>query len=231
MIVFFKDYKRTDRTYLSVQSVRHLFPNIDIRCLFLYDNDISEYIQYMPKFLELGVSIYFDKKKWNFGNTSAAGSTLNGFYFTEGINKIQALTREYEKVLILDEDSFFTSGETIRFLLDNTFDLACGDWPAPPWPPIAYATRPSYEVNACTLAINPKKLNHLFPILERNESIEILLGHELYDKTKQIENSIILELPTRKYTDYCGDGLHTNNVIEIEAELNRVNIPFKRIYE
>ena len=89
MIVFFKNYKRTDRTYLSIQSVRHLFPDIDIRCLFLYDTDAREYADVASKFKDFGVQIYYDKKKWNLDSDSAAGSANNGYYFTEAINKIQ----------------------------------------------------------------------------------------------------------------------------------------------
>jgi len=124
MIVFFKNYKRTDRIYLSIQSVRHLFPTMDIRCLFLYDETINEYINDIPQFQKLGVQIYFDKKKYNFGNTSAAGSALNGYYFTEGINKIQALTRDCDKVLILDEDGV---RRAIVELLDDKVDATFND--------------------------------------------------------------------------------------------------------
>jgi hypothetical protein len=227
MIVFYKNYKRTDRTYLSIQSVRHLFPDIDIRCLFLYDETINEYINDIPQFQKLGVQIYFDKKKYNFGNTSAAGSTLNGYYFTEGINKIQALTRDCDKVLILDEDSFFTTGTTIQFLLNNNFDLACGHWPAPPGNSLTYSERPSFELNASIIAINSKNVNKIFPIMEKEEYVEILLGHELFTKIREIPNSIILELETRRYTDYGGDGIHTNDIEVIKTELTKANITYE----
>jgi hypothetical protein len=181
----------------------------------------------IPQFQKLGVRIYFDKKKYNFGNASAAGSSLNGYYFTEGINKIQALTRDSEKVLILDEDSFFTTGRTIQFLLDNNFDLACGYWPAPPGNALTYSERPPFELNASIIAINSKNVNKLFPIVEKEEYVEILLGHELFTKVREISNSIIFELQTRRYTDYGGDGLHTNNIETIKEELTKANIPYE----
>ena len=35
MIVFYKNYNRLERTYLSIQSVRYLFPEIEIHCLLV----------------------------------------------------------------------------------------------------------------------------------------------------------------------------------------------------
>jgi len=228
MIIFYKNYRRTDRTLLSIKSVRHLFPNIDIRCLCLYDNSIAEYTNDISLFESLGVRLCFDKKQYNFGHDSAAGSTYNGFYFTEGINKIQALTREEEKVLILDEDSFFTTGQTIQFLIENEFDLAYGTWPAPPQETsVKYGGRPSVELNGSVVGINSKKLNTLFPLDAYNQSIEILLGYELYERTLLINDTKVFQIPTRNYIDYCGDGIHTNSTEEIKSELKKANIPYE----
>lgn len=230
MIVFYKNYKRTDRTLLSIQSVRHLFPDIDIRCLFLYDESADEYIYEFEKEIELlkklKVKLFFDKKKWNFSDRKAAGSSLNGYYFTEGINKIQSITKDCEKVLILDEDSFFTNGLTIEFLLKNNFDLACCYWMAPP-NMVSYTERPMLEMNGSILAINSKKLNPIFPIVEKEEYIEILLGHELFGKVRSMEDSIVLEIPTRYYDNYFGDGVHTNDIEVIKSELQKANIPYE----
>jgi hypothetical protein len=98
----------------------------------------------MEIFKKCNVKLYFDKKKWNFGSDSAFRSANNGYYFTEGINKIQSLTKNEKKVLIIDEDTFFTTGETIKFLLNNDFDLACSYWEAPE--PIIYKSKPKFEV-------------------------------------------------------------------------------------
>lgn len=226
MIVFYKNYKRTDRTLLSIQSVRFLFPAIDISCLLLYDETPSEYDEWLDAFKKFNVNLFFDKKTYNFGDTSGAGSSYNGYYFTEGINKIQKLSKESEKVLIIDEDSFFTTGETIKFLLANPFDLACCHWPAPS-EMLTYSERPQFEMNASILAINSKKLDEFFPIVEKQEYIEVLLGHELFSKVRGMENSIVLEIPTRNYTNYYGDGLHTNDIEVIKEELTKANIPYE----
>jgi hypothetical protein len=228
MIIFFKNYKRTDRTLLSIQSVRFLFPDIDIRCLNLYDNSADEYLyeceRQMEIFKQCNVKLYFDKKKWNFGSESAIGSANNGYYFTEGINKIQALTKNEKKVLIIDEDTFFTTGETIKFLLNNDFDLACSYWQAPE--PIIYKCRPKFEVNGSIICINSKKLNGLFPIIEQAEYIETLLGYELYDKCIDLEFKVI-EIATRHGQNFFGDGCWTNDIEKIKEELTKANIPYE----
>jgi hypothetical protein len=229
MIVFYKNYKRTDRTLLSIQSVRYLFPDIDIRCLFLYDESLDEYIYEHNKEIDLlnklQVKLYFDKKKWNFNQTSAVGSSNNGYYFTEGINKIQNICRDIdEKVLIVDEDTFFTTGETIKFLLNNDFDLACSYWESPE--PVIYNRRPKFEVNGSIICINSKKLNNLFPIIEQAEYIEVLLGHELYEKCIDFEFKVV-NIPTRHGKNYFGDGCWTNNIEVIKNELTKANILYE----
>lgn len=226
MVVFFKNYNRTDRTLLSIQSVRYLFPNIDIRCLFLYDNSADEYIYNNSTQIELlsrlDVKLFFDKKKWYFG--PGGFSSNNGYYFTEGINKIQALTKEEEKVLIVDEDTFFTTGQTIQFLLDNDFDLACAYWGT--YEPVIYSRRPSLEINGSILCVNSKKLNDLFPIVEKGEYIEILLGHELYEKC--IDKGFkVVTIPTRNFQNFHGDGCWTNSIDVIRNELTLASIPYE----
>jgi hypothetical protein len=226
MIVFYKNYKRSDRTFLSIQSVKYLFPNIDVRCLFLFDKDVEEYSEDIKKFEELGVKCYTDFKKYNFGSNTAAGSKLNGYYFTEGINKIQSITKNIDdKVLILDEDSYFTTGDTIKFLLEYEFDLAWCNWHAPN---TSKYSKVHQGLNGSILAINPNKLNNLFPIPEFEEYIENILGYELYDKCLENEH-LVIKIPTRIYSDYCGDGTHTNNINEIILELTKANIPFKQL--
>jgi hypothetical protein len=61
MIVFYKNFKRTERTLLSIQSVRHFYPDMDIRCLNLFLDNADEYKEYIEKFESLNVKLYFDK--------------------------------------------------------------------------------------------------------------------------------------------------------------------------
>jgi hypothetical protein len=218
MIIFYKNYKRDDRTFLSIQSVRYLFPNIDIKCLLLYDNSPSEYDLISDKLNNLGVELFFDKKTYNFGNIGS-GLTYNGYYFTEGINKIQKIMKNYDgKVLILDEDCYFTKGSTIDFLLNNDYDLAWCNWPSP-------LLIHKIGINGSTLSINPKKLDYMFPIPELNEYIEDLLGVHLYDRCLSDKLKTI-KIPTRDYFNFHGDGTHTNDINEIKNQLKEYNIPY-----
>jgi hypothetical protein len=221
MLIFYKNFNRLDRTFLSIQSVRYLFPDIEIHCLLQYENDKSEYNKdHIYKLEELNVKLHFDKKKYNFGN-NGAGSLNNGYYFTEMLNKLYSLSSDYEKVLMMDEDNFFTSGETIRFLINNEFDLAYGSWPAP-------GNDINNSINGSILCVNCKKLKDLFPLPERKEYIEILLTRELLNKCKALNLKTLL-IPTRLYTDYGGDGLFTNDVNIMKKELNNKNIKYKEL--
>ena len=60
------------------------------------------------------------------------------------------------------------------------------------------------------------------------EYVENVLGFELYDKC-EVEGFEIVRIPTRQYGDYCGDGIHTNDVNEIKTELSKAKIPFKEL--
>ena len=229
MIIFFKNYKRTDRTLLSIQSIRYLFPEVKISCLNLYDDSADEYLYEFEKelklFKKMNVKMFFDKKKWNFKETSAQGSSNNGYYFTEGINKIQSICKDEEKILIVDEDSFFTNGKTIQFLIDTDFDFAWADWNCSE-APLTYPTKPSVGINGSIIAINPKKLNNLFPIIEKKEFIEFLLGFELYEKCLDAGFNLV-KIPTRLDQNFCGDGLWTNDISIIKEQLDKANIPYE----
>jgi len=225
MIIFYKNYNRTERVLLSIQSVRHFYPEIDIRCLNLYDESPSEYDVYAEKFERLDVTVHFDKKTYNFGESSGIGSANNGYYFTEGINKIFNLVSDVsEKVFILDEDQFFTNGETLKFLLNSEFDLAYSWWNAP-GNMITYKTRPTVEMNGAFLAIIPVNVGKYFPLPEKREYIEILLGHELHDKCVS-DNLRVINIPTRYHDNYHGDGVHTNNIDVIKGKLTENNIGY-----
>jgi len=223
MIIFFKNYKRTNRVLLSIRSVRHFFPYVDIRCLFLFDERKEEYDDsIIDSFKSYNVKLYFDKKTYNFGINSE-GLPYNGLYFTEGLNKIQKIVNDLEdKVLFLDEDNFFTTGETINFLINNEFDLACCNWPSPPRL-ITYSYKPSYQVNASIICLKPKILQYIFPIPEKIEWVEDLWGHEIHDRVLKDGHKIIY-IPTRNYTNYHGDGVFTNDINVIRTELMKAGI-------
>jgi len=218
MIIFYKNFRRLERVYLSIQSVRYLFPTIEIHCLMQYKNSIDEINDnHIKQFQYLNVVLHFEKKIYDFG-VNGCGSSLNGYYFTEYINKLQKISSNYEKVLMLDEDNFFTTGETINFLLHNEYDFAYGTWTEPD------GTKNS--VNASIICINSKKLANLFPLPERNEYIEPLLRRELLDKCVKL-GYITLKIPTRNFDNYGNDGLFTNDVEVIKKSLKLKNIVYK----
>jgi len=222
MIVFYKNYKRSERTYLSIQSLKHFFPNVDVRCLFLYDENPEEYYSDILKFESIGVTCYLDIKKYNFPNLTSFGNKINGFYFTEGINKIQKIMNDLDgKLLVVDEDSYFTNGETIKFLLNEECDLAFCNWPSPD-------LIHKIGINGSILSFNPKILNHFFPLPEKEEYIEDLLGVHLYDRCVS-ENFKVIKIPTRDYNNYFGDGTHTNDISEIKDQLIKHKIKFTEL--
>jgi len=225
MTIFYKNYKRDDRTLLSIKSVKYLFPKLKIYCLILFDESPSEYDNFISQLDILKVYYFHRKKAYNVGSLSATGSSYNGYYFTEGINKIYNFCIEQkitDKVLSVDEDHFFTTGTTIQFLLDNNFDLAVGSWPAPS----GIKNRPPYECNASIVGFNPFNLTEVFPLPEKKEYVEILWGWELVEASKKL-NKKVITIPTRDYINYHGDGIHTNNIKEIKDELTKHNIPYE----
>lgn len=208
LTIFYKDYKRTDRTILSIQTVRRLFPWIRICLLLQYKESVDEIEKSTLKLLyKMGVRLFLDKKKYDFGS-SGANTTYNGYYFTEMINKIQKLSvdMELERVFILDEDNFFTSGETIRFLQRHDFNLAYGTWIAP---------NKTISINASCIALNIPNTKDIFPLPEKEELIEYLLETHLLNVIREWDSPNIIQIPTRNYTDYGNDGAFVNSKEEM----------------
>ena len=66
----------------------------------------------------------------------------------------------------------------------------------------------------------------MFPIIEQAEYIEILLGHELYEKCIDLEFKVI-EIATRHGQNFFGDGCWANDIEKIKEELTKANIPYE----
>lgn len=283
MIVFYRNYKRTERTLLCIQSVRHLFPDIDIRCLLTHDNDASEYDHALPYFDKLNVKVYHHKKIYNFGlygenynneftkqeivkfrqeqsvaEVNGPGNVVDGRhygpsygYFTiEYLNKIQSLLRDVDdKVLVVDEDHFFTTGETINFLKETDYDFACGLYSEEMQRLVPSAPKSenrehiearglesnrnfvieevyAYHVNGNIQSFNPKKLDSLFPLIP-NGCIEPELTIQLLIPCVRKGYNVV-SIPTRCYgLIYPRDGAHVNGVQSISAHLTQHKIPFE----
>lgn len=216
MIIIYKNFKRTERVLLSILSCRHLMPNAKIFCLLQYLESEKEYDNFLHCFRTLDCELIYTRKRYGRANEPAVRNNLNGLFFSEYINDIQKLFLNETKIIVMDEDNYFTKGTTLNWLKDTDFDLAYCHWPAPP--PVIYENHSDYPMNASIFGINFKKLSHLFPIPEIKEYIETTLGHELVQKS-MTHNYNVKKIPTRDFTYYFGDGQCTNNIIEIYDDL------------
>jgi hypothetical protein len=90
---------------------------------------------------------------------------------------------------------------------------------------LTYVTKPTQEVNGAFIAIVPTRVSKYFPLPEKYEYIENLLGHELHDKCVSDGLSVV-NILTRHYDNYFGDGVHTNDIGVIKSELNKHGIGY-----
>jgi hypothetical protein len=234
MIIYLRNYFRNKTLNLTVKSIRHFIPDADIRCLCFYDNHESEYNS-LDK-IENVNHIFYEKTQLknntdtnpetnNNEITSGSPGKRNLQIFTEGYNSIFNKVRGVdEKVLLLAEDHFFTTGETLRILSQSNYDLAYAQ----------FGTgirenknkKGSYYPNASILSFVPNSIEHLFPLpmTVRNDNdwggaIESHLRSCLIDK---IENKLLIR--TRQHHNYHGDGVLTNNYKVIEKMLKESKI-------
>jgi hypothetical protein len=221
MIVVFRNFRRNKMVNLSATSIKHFMPEIPIYCFTFYRNSMQEYNE-QPKLLPFIIEITCNTKYVSKNNnhddkdprkTSGYANPDNGKYFLEGYNLIQnRFKNKDEKVLILAEDHFFTTGKVLKELNENAWN-------------VAFASGYSREANAngSILGINPSKVNHLFPLNESAKgTVEYLLTNQLIKKVKTKSN--VYQIDNRKWIDYCGDGKYTNSSEEIEEEMKKVGI-------
>lgn len=220
-----KNFMRNRMVNLTAKSVKHFDKEAYICVISLYKHDISEYANQEPLDRTLIDSWVAAPTKWVspggnanihdstvYGTTSGFGNPLNGPFFVEGYNLSVEYFGDYtDKLIILAEDHFFTSGSTIKEL-KNT------DWDA------AYAsafTPDARTANGAILGIVPSKVKDLFPIPEIPTSIENLLGEGLL---MRIPQDRVHKLSTREWIDYKGDGIYTNSSAEMEAHMKAAGI-------
>ena len=206
---------------LSAKSIKHFCPDLEIYCLTLYKNSMDDYKDQEP--LDDYIREINHKTKYtsgidvhdsiDYGTTSGFANPCNGIYFCEGYNLIHELfIGSNEKILILGEDHFFQTGETLRDLLNHDFDIAYGDWDS--WPG-------HLRANGSILCIVPSKVDHLFPIREVGGSIEDQVGEFLL---KHIPEDRLHRLSTRAALNYFGDGCYTNSSEEMISEMKKAGI-------
>lgn len=210
MIIAFKNFYRNKMVNLSALSIRHFLPNIQIYCFTLYKYDTGEYQSQeplLPFITEIisptkyvGTNSNYDDKDTT--KTSGYDNPDNGAYFIEGYNLIFDYFQEVnDKILMLSEDHFFTTGETLKELLNNDWDVAYGD--------AASEINGYLRGNGSILGINPSKVGYLFPMPEYTKTtVEWIIGNFLL---RQLELKQLHSISTRNWLDYCGDGMYTNS--------------------
>lgn len=207
MIFAIKNYHKNKSSNLTAISVRH-FSNAPIYLFNIYGETCSHDDLDKSLFTE----ILDIKGKYNFG--SGHGSQVNGYYFTEGINHIfNHFSSLNEKVVILDEDQYFTTGAVINELREAEYDLAWAVWRAPGGEPD--------DMAANILSFRPASVAHAFPLPEKMQYTEILLRENLMAKVPLERRH---QIRHRYQTNYFGDGHFTNYWQEIESSLKGAGI-------
>lgn len=221
LTVVFRNFYRNRMVNLSALSVKHFLPNADIHCLTLYKESMSEYTN--QERLSDYITEFTDKTKYVSKNqvhdhvdsskTSGYGNSDNGQYFAEGYNLIfEKFRGTDEPVLILAEDHFFTTGATLKELVDTDWDAAYADGDSPD----------CSRANGSIVGIVPSRVSWLFPMTEyENTTVEWMVGNLLL---RQLPQDRVHRLTTRNWIDYCGDGIYTNSSEVMEVELKKAGI-------
>lgn len=137
MIVVFRNFFRNKMVNLTAKSVKHFIPDAELYCVSYYKNDPSVYDDQEP--LDKDIQQFLLRTKYvNEGaihdhedstKTSGYQNADNVKYFVEGYNDIIKLFADVvEKVLILGEDHYFTTGAVLNELQNNDFHLAYAPW-------------------------------------------------------------------------------------------------------
>jgi hypothetical protein len=216
MIFCIKNFHKNKNSSLTAKSVRH-FGDYKVYLINVYKDSIDR--------TDLDDSLFdgiFDfKAKYDHG--PGFGNPANGCYFTEGINHAFNCFRESdEKVVVLDEDHFFTNGATIKELEENEYDYAWAHWASPDPHPL--------DVNAAIVSFRPKKFEGtgLFPLPERIQFVETLLRTELLQRIPS--NLLVYKMVNRNYevhnggAKYYGDGIFTNDYSVVESHMRNAGI-------
>ncbi len=204
MKVVFRNFYRNEMVNLTLKSVRRFMPNADVHVVSLFKNEASEYGR--EPVIE-GVSHYYRPTRYH-GMGSAVANDANGLFFTEGYNYIADIFKDCdEKVLMLAEDHFFTTGKTLKELQEKEFDVAYAPWDS----------ETDKGANGSILCVRPKRA--VFPIPEMRRPIEGLLQRWI-----DAQSGTKHRLSTRAALDYKGDGFYTNDVAAVGFALKEIGI-------
>jgi hypothetical protein len=209
MIFCIKNFHKNINSSLTARSIKH-FGDHKVVLINVY-KDIIDYTDLDKNIFD---KIYNFKAKYDFG--PGEGSPANGYYFTEGINHaFNCFKDTNEKIVVLDEDHFFTTGQTIKELEENEYDLAWAFWISPP-------PESDNTVSGAIISFKPKMVESLFPLPERMQYIEHLLKEEFLEKLP--DNLSSYKIKNRHHGNYYGDGFFTNDYNDIFKALKNNNI-------
>lgn len=210
MKIAIKNFLRNEDSNLTALSVKHFIPDAEIYLFNLNKGNINHD--------NLTINLYKDiidiQTKYLLGQ--GFRSHNNGFYYAEGFNIIHNYFKDLDdKLLILDENHFFTNGNTLKEIQENDFDIAGGVWCSD-----NNETIMNNNNNASCICINPYKIKHLFPLPEIKEYIEDLLSNYLF-----IDNNLkYYIIKNRFFTNYFDDGMYTNDVNDMKNMMKINNI-------
>jgi hypothetical protein len=221
MIFAFRNFFRNKTVNLTARSIRHFIPDAEIYCVSFYKRDPSEYdsqeplLDFITEFRQQTKYVNpIDKPTDHEDTTQTSGyaNPDNAKYFAEGYNAIWKTFRYTDdKVVMLAEDHFFTTGATLRELEENEFVLAYAPWDHPS----------ELDANGSILCMNLMHLDSLFPIPEEGHMIEHRIWHSVVNNVREDRR---YKIKNRRRIDYHGDGMYTNSSVEIENELKKAGI-------
>lgn len=198
MVFALKNFYRNSVANLTIRSILHFRPNAEIHVLCLeapgksYEGQeplLTPHVHYRPtKFFNMGPSV---------------ANQANNVFFSEGYNLLFEILKDRDdKVLLLAEDHFFTTGATIEELERDEFDVAYAPW--------------NTGANGSILAIRPTRVAARFPLSEDKVNVEGILG----GWAKSSPNVKVIS--TRVELDYRGDGYYANTYEEIEPAIRKL---------
>lgn len=195
LVIVFKNFKRYDFLSLSIKSAIHFVGSENVFCVDIYPEE--RYSEEGYKKIPLPKEQIFSRKtKYHGGDSS-----VNCQFFSEGHNFAYEAFKDYNgKVLSINEDHFFTNGETIKELKNESFDLAWANWV---WPDLN-------SVNGSFLCFVPYKCSQLFPLPEKPEFVDKFYYNHIINGNKD-RNLVLYKVKNREGEDYKGDGIRTND--------------------
>lgn len=218
MIIVYRNFFRNKMVNLSLKSVRKFLPDVKVVCVSFFKEDTIEYDDQEP--LDPSIEVHYFKTAFVSNNsvqddidstkTSGYQNADNGKYFVEGYNAIHSFLKHLdEKVLMLSEDHFFTTGDTLKELQSKDFDLAYAPWDH------------DHDANGSIVCVNFANLSHVFPIPIVGMPIERLLQNYLVSK---VSPDRALKMSYRRHIDYHGDGIYTNSSEVMRTEMEKAGI-------